>query len=120
MYECTRPEEWLPHVRNMLEAADAIVEFVGEQSKDEFSSDARTYSAAMLQIVVIAEAANKLPEEVRQQAEEIPWHMIRGMRNRIVHGYHDVDGDIVWNTVSVAVPKLTTILHDILADHGKE
>jgi uncharacterized protein with HEPN domain len=37
---------------------------------------------------------------------EVPWRNIRSMRNRIAHGYFDIDLDIVWDTVQIALPEL--------------
>ncbi len=45
---------------------------------------------------IIGEAARTLPEDVRTLAPEIPWPNIIGMRNILVHGYFDIDTDIVW------------------------
>lgn len=37
---------------------------------------------------------------------QIPWRNMRGMRNRIAHGYFDIDLDVVWDTVTIALPEL--------------
>jgi len=48
--------------------------------------------------------------------DTIPWPDIVGMRNRLIHGYDNVDLDILWDTVEVDLPSLTTKLEKVLAD----
>lgn len=36
----------------------------------------------------------------------VPWRSMRGMRNRIAHGYFDINLDVVWDTVQTALPDL--------------
>ncbi len=55
---------------------------------------------------IIGEAARALPEDVRVLAPEIPWSNIVGMRNILVHGYFDIDTDIVWNAATRDVPAI--------------
>lgn len=84
--------------------------------------DRRTQQAVIMSLIIIGEAATRLmdryPEFVAQHPD-IPWRSMRGMRNRIAHGYFDIDLDIVWDTVQTALPplqeqlaKLRTAIHD--------
>ena len=60
-------------------------------------------------MVVIGEAATKLIDHdpaFAAQHSQIPWQKIRGMRNRLAHGYFDINLDIIWNTVEEAFPEL--------------
>ena len=41
-----------------------------------------------------------------QAHSDVPWHQMKGMRNRIAHGYFDTDIEIVWDTVQSALPDL--------------
>ena len=45
----------------------------------------------------------------------VPWHLMRGMRNRIVHGYFSVDEQIMWDTLKTDLPDLVTELEVLLA-----
>jgi uncharacterized protein with HEPN domain len=63
---------------------------------------------------IIGEAARALPEDVRALAPEIPWHKIVGMRNVLVHGYFDIDTDIVWDAVARDVPALKPAIERLL------
>lgn len=119
MYRCTEPEEWVPHMRHMLDSSESIVEFVEDITESEFRSDRRTRGAVRLEIVIIAEAAGRLPDEVRAQLGDIPWHDVRGMRNRIVHEYDKVDDEEVWRTATTDIPVLISALREVLAEHGE-
>ncbi len=62
-----------------------------------------------MSLVIIGEAATKVMEGYAAFAEahpEIPWRSMRGMRNRIAHGYFDINLDVVWDTVQTALPTL--------------
>jgi len=77
-------------------------EFVEGMNKDEFLLDKRSQKATIYSLQIIGEAATKLmdqhPELVRENPT-IPWLSMRGMRNRIAHGYFQIDLEIVWDTV---------------------
>jgi uncharacterized protein with HEPN domain len=64
---------------------------------------------------IIGEAARALPMEVRTLAPELPWPKIIGMRNILVHGYFDIDTDIVWQAVTNDVPVLKPAIVSLLA-----
>ena len=62
--------------------------------------------AVVRAIEVLGEAASKVSEDTRSACPEIPWSAITDMRNRLIHGYFDIDADIVWNTASIEIPAL--------------
>jgi uncharacterized protein with HEPN domain len=64
---------------------------------------------------IIGEAARALPAEVRNLAPEIPWPKIIGMRNVLVHGYFDIDTEIVWQAVTRDWPVLKPAVVSLLA-----
>ncbi len=57
-------------------------------------------------IEVIGEAASKVTDETKATSPGIPWISIIGMRNRLIHGYFDIDSDVVWKTVTEEIPEL--------------
>jgi uncharacterized protein with HEPN domain len=63
---------------------------------------------------IIGEAARGVPEDVRILAPEIPWSNIIGMRNILVHGYFDIDTDIVWNAATHDVPAIKPAVEKLL------
>jgi len=69
--------------------------------------------AVVRAIEVLGEAASKVSEDTRSECPEIPWSAITDMRNRLIHGYFDIDVDIVWNTASLEIPALLSDLRRI-------
>jgi uncharacterized protein with HEPN domain len=63
---------------------------------EAFCSDSKTLDAVIRNFEIIGEAANRLPENFKDDHNNIDWHRIRGFRNRIVHDYMGIDFGIVW------------------------
>jgi uncharacterized protein with HEPN domain len=101
-----RLPDYLDHIRQA--AADACG-FVEGLSKDDFLEDKRTQQAVIMSLIIIGEAATKVMDgyvEFAQAHASVPWRSMRGMRNRIAHGYFDINLDVVWETVQTALPEL--------------
>ncbi len=97
------------YVDQIAEAAAQACEFIEGLHRDDFLSDKRTQQAVILNLIIIGEAAARLIERFPEHVStnpQVAWRSMRGMRNRIAHGYHDIDLAIVWETVSVALPQL--------------
>jgi uncharacterized protein with HEPN domain len=67
--------------------------------------DEKTQDAVIRNLEIIGEAATKLSPELKAKYDEIPWGDIAGMRNRLIHGYFEVNLDIVWSTVEKVLPE---------------
>lgn len=109
-----RLSDYLDH---MLEAARLACSYVEGMNKDDYLADKRTQQATILNIVVIGEAATKLLKDYPEFLElhpDVPWRNMKGMRNRIAHGYFDINLDVVWETIRTALPALLTQLPAIL------
>jgi uncharacterized protein with HEPN domain len=94
---------------HILEAAELATSYIEGMSKEDFLSDSRTQQAVILNLVIIGEAATKLMDRHPNVAASYPdteWRAMRGMRNRIAHGYYDINLDVVWETVASALPEL--------------
>jgi len=97
------------YLSHMLEAVRLAREYVAGASKDDFIKDRRTQQAVVLNLITIGEAASRIVTEHKDFAtahSEIPWAQMRGMRNRMAHGYFDIDLSIVWDTVQSSLPEL--------------
>jgi len=101
-----RLPDYIDHIE---QAAMEACSFVDGMSKDEFVGDRRTQQAVIMSFVIIGEAATKVLNNYAEFVHahgEVPWHSMRGMRNRIAHGYFDVNLDVVWNALQTALPEL--------------
>lgn len=69
-----------------------------------------------MSLVIIGEAATKIMDghpSFIEQHPDIPWRGMRGMRNRIAHGYFDVNPEVVWETVQTALSELLLQLREL-------
>jgi uncharacterized protein with HEPN domain len=97
------------YLSHMLEAARLAREYVEDVVKADFLNDRRTQQAVVLNLITIGEAASRIVSDYGEFAaahSEIPWAQMRGMRNRMAHGYFDIDLNIVWDTVKSSLPEL--------------
>jgi uncharacterized protein with HEPN domain len=101
-----RLPDYLDH---MLEAATQACAYVEGLSKEQFLDDKRTQQAVVLNLILIGEEATKLlkdDEAFADQHSQVPWRSMKGMRNRIAHGYFEINLDTVWETIQTALPRL--------------
>lgn len=82
-------------------------------SFEEFLKDSKTIDAVIRNFEIIGEAANRLPDEFKEEYPSIDWHKIRGFRNRIVHDYMGIDFGIVWDIRNGYLPSLIESLKKI-------
>jgi uncharacterized protein with HEPN domain len=116
------------YVDHMQQAAADACGFVDGLAKDAFLEDKRTQQAVVMSLIIIGEAAAKVMDgyaEFAQTHPEVPWRSMRGMRNRIAHGYFEINLDLVWDTVLTALPELLKQLHAVRQhvkdeDHGED
>lgn len=93
-------ENRLPdYLEHMHQAATDACSFVEGLPQDDFLEDKRTQQAVIMSLIILGEAATKVMDgytEFTQAHPEIPWRSMRGMRNRIAHGYFDINLEVVW------------------------
>ncbi|MBE0436187.1 MAG: DUF86 domain-containing protein [Methylomicrobium sp.] len=113
-------ENRLPdYLDHMQQAAMDACSFVEGLTKDDFLVDKRTQQAVIMSLIILGEAATKVMDsyaEFTQAHPEVPWRSMRGMRNRIAHGYFDINLQVVWDTVQTALPELLERLPPVLGD----
>jgi uncharacterized protein with HEPN domain len=112
----SRLSHYLEHIQQA--AADAC-SFVEGMAKDDFLADKRTQQAVIMSLIVIGEAATKLMDgyvDFAQAHAEVPWRSMRNMRNRMAHGYFDINLDVVWATVEEWLPALLKQLPAVRRD----
>ncbi|SMG56464.1 Uncharacterized conserved protein, contains HEPN domain [Paraburkholderia susongensis] len=94
----SRLSDYLGH---MQQAATDAVSFVENMGQNGFLEDKRTQQAVIMSLIIIGEAATKVMDgyaDFTHAHPEVPWRSMRGMRNRIAHGYFDINLEVVWNT----------------------
>lgn len=109
------------HFRFMLQSVELALSYVEGYNHTDFTSDKRTQQAVILNLLHLGEAAGRLMMEstdVVERYPQLPWNQMRGMRNRLAHGYFDINVEVVWSTLEQALPELHQQLTAIC--HGAE
>lgn len=119
-------ENRLPdYLDHMQQAAIDACSFIEGLSKADFLEDKRSQQAVIMSLIIIGEAATKVMDGYAgftQAHAQVPWRSMRGMRgmrNRIAHGYFDINLDVVWDTVQAALPELLKQLPAVCKDADK-
>jgi uncharacterized protein with HEPN domain len=103
---------------DMLHHAAIARRIIGEGTVRAFEADDVVRLAAVRCIEVIGEAGHKVSVGVQQSMPDIPWHLMWGMRNRLIHDYGNTDFGIVFKVVSEELPGLITTIEAFLAAQG--
>ena len=101
-------------LQHMLDAAREALSFADGHSREDLDSNRMLALSLVKCIEIVGEAASRIAQEAQQQESQIPWQDIVSMRNRLIHGYFDVDLDRVWDTVEGDLPALIAQLEELL------
>lgn len=100
-------------LRDILEAIAAIERY-SVRGRETFQRDELLQTWFVRHLQIIGEAARGLPDEIRARVPSVPWSGVIGMRNVLVHGYFDIDVDLVWEAVTRDVPALKPAVQELL------
>ena len=104
-------------VRDMIDYAQRAMEMLGDRSCEDMVENLMLRLALVRCIEIIGEAATHVDPRVREQHDELPWALMSGMRNRLIHDYGNTNFTIVHDVVRVELPRLVTCLQSLL-DEG--
>ncbi|MDH3476290.1 MAG: DUF86 domain-containing protein [Rhodospirillales bacterium] len=105
---------------DIQEACQRIVEFTAGLEREEFLHDRLRQSAVLHQLLVLGEADKRIFEDTRSAAPQIPWGDIAGMRDKLIHAYHSVDIELVWEVTRTHVTQLLRDLTPLMPQPGEE
>jgi uncharacterized protein with HEPN domain len=98
----------------MLDAALEIQQYVQSSTREDLDKDRKLVHSLVRLLEIIGEAASQISNELRENTVEIPWFIIIGMRNRLVHAYFSINLDVVWSTSTIDTPSLIEDLKRLL------
>ena len=104
------------YLEHMRQAATEALSFVAGLTYESFMADTRTQKAVLMSLFVVGEAAAKMMvrhQEFVAAHLDLPWSKMRGLRNRLAHGYFDINYELVWNTTQTDLEELLAKLADI-------
>ncbi|MEW6214214.1 MAG: HepT-like ribonuclease domain-containing protein [Nitrospirota bacterium] len=99
---------------------DDVAQYVDGFSFEKFKADKKTLSACAFSVSQVGELAKEISEETQKLYTDIPWKSIRGMRNKIVHDYENIDLAVLWGTVTKSLPELSRQIDSVLYQEIEE
>jgi uncharacterized protein with HEPN domain len=102
-------------LRHMLDAAREAVQMAQGKTRADLDTDRPLNLSLVRLLEIVGEAASRVPISERTQYSGIPWMQIVGLRNQLIHGYDNVDFDILWEIVSQDLPPLIAELEKIFS-----
>ena len=101
----------------MLDHAREAVAIARQRTRADLDSD-RLLQLGLRQVIeIVGEAANRVSKEGQARYQDIAWRPAIAARNRIVHGYDDIDYDTLWRIVTEEFPVLNAALERALPGH---
>lgn len=104
----------LIRLRHMLDAATEALALAASKSRDEIETERMLQLSLVRLIEAIGETASRDSVEVRTHHSSIPWKAITGMRHQLIHGYDNIDYDILYQTIQEDLPALAAQLQTIV------
>lgn len=108
-----RPDD--VRLRDMLDTARRALRHASGRTRAELDSDELLVDALVRTVEVIGEAARHVSEASRARAPDIPWRQVVGMRDRLAHGYFEVNLNILWDVLTGDLPPLVAALEKVVA-----
>ncbi|MBU3964653.1 DUF86 domain-containing protein [Patescibacteria group bacterium] len=101
------------YIDDILEAIEKIERYTEKLDFSEFSKDLKTVDATIRNFEIIGEAARRIPSDIKKQHSDIPWKIMTGMRNKLVHEYFGVDKKVLWKTIKEDLSPLKPLVAQI-------
>ncbi len=101
-------------LRHMLEAAETAVRLANGKQRSDLKKDEVFVLAITRLLEILGEAANHVSADIQEANPNIPWREVIGVRNHLIHGYFDVDLDIIWQILSKDLPQLIKEIRNLL------
>lgn len=102
------------YIQKIITDLSFVVDHTKKLTQKEFETNELLIDSVMFRLIQVSENSSKLTDDFKEHYTFIPWRAIRGLRNRIVHEYGNVDLGVVYDTVQMDIPELLSELKQIL------
>jgi len=103
-------------MRHILDAIAKIERYLSGVDLDQFRVDEQKIDAVVRNIEIIGEAASGISHDIRARYPEVEWRIATATRNRLIHGYFNVDPGIIWSTAVNDLPRLKSGIEKIIEE----
>ncbi len=105
-------------IQKIISYIDDIEQYIYGLEAKAFLMDKKTITACAFTVSQIGELTKEIEVDTINKYKSIPWNSIKGMRNKIVHDYENVDLSVLWGTIKESLPDLKEKLEDIIIQEG--
>ena len=102
------------YVNDILDSIKKIESYVKNMTYEDFIKDNLVKDAVLRNIEVLGEAAENIPDDLREEYSEVPWKRIIGLRNIVIHEYFGVDFENIWKIITENIPETKPYIEQIL------
>lgn len=113
MREQVRDKGRLEH---MLQAIQNIMDYTQGMTQEQLATNNLVKHATAYNIQIIGEAVYKLTDEFKSAHSDTPWKLIEKMRHILVHDYYQVNMQVMWDVISIDIPKLKPQIESYLQE----
>lgn len=103
----------IDHIKDILTSIDLINQYMIDISKHQFLINQEKQDAIINRLMIIGEATKQISNDLRQQYKNIPWKNMAVMRDILIHRYHGIDLEIVWEVIKVELLEIENDLMEI-------
>jgi uncharacterized protein with HEPN domain len=101
------------YVGKLMSDLEFIIKHTKSVSFKQFDSNELLQDSMMFRLIQISEIVLKLSEDFKESYSKVPWFAIKGLRNRIVHDYGNVDMTIVFATIKNDIPDIYRLFKEM-------
>jgi uncharacterized protein with HEPN domain len=98
----------------MINAINEVEKSTKDVSFEAFASNFEKINSVAYDVLIIGEAVDKIPKSVQEKNPQVPWRVLNDIRNKHIHEYRTVKPDKLWKMAKFSLPRVKTLLEDIL------
>jgi uncharacterized protein with HEPN domain len=107
-------KDYKVYLEDMLNAINEVEKSTKDLSFDEFAGNYEKINSVAYDVLIIGEAADKIPRAIQEETPQIPWRVLNDIRNKHIHEYHTVKPDKLWKMAKLSLPKIKPLIEEML------